>query len=212
MNSKLLWGNCLLAKRTHALTCSLYEKHILLPISPSSLVSNNRFYTWLFYREINGNTPRFHANIIFDQKRNLIKGGSGYTNFGHKKPRLKLSKYGYFWRTFVFGSFLLTLFVDWEKLYTGGKDPATSYEDMKRMYGRKSSPKAKEIEDSSSEKSEDTVVETETDTDTGHETENDDADKNDEKKVKSSFRNRKVYFLNLKNFVSCFNKLKLFFN
>lgn len=48
------------------------------------------------------------------QITSVIKGGPGYTKFGHGRHQLKISKYAYFWYSFLFIVLVVSLFFDAE--------------------------------------------------------------------------------------------------
>lgn len=105
-----------------------------------------------------------------------IRGGPGYTKFGHGRYRQQVSKYAYFWYTFVVGGIIFFVFFDFENFSFRGQEPEEKINDMKRMYSRTDMPRAKEIEGTEAESSI---------------TENDES-KIENKKSKQSFRDRKI--------------------
>lgn len=121
------------------------------------------------------NDPRILQNFV----RTVMKGGPGYTKFGHGRYKLNLSKYAYFWYAFIFGGLTFCMFFDPEKFTMNGEEPTQRMLDMKNLYSRDTVPKAKEL---SSNEEKDIVN-------------SDDRNKEilkSDKKQKISFRNRKI--------------------
>ncbi|RNA24969.1 calcium uptake 1 mitochondrial isoform X2 [Brachionus plicatilis] len=116
------------------------------------------------------------VNFSTNQKQYTIRGGPGYTKFGHGRYKQQISKYAYFWYAFIVGSMTFLTFFDFENFSLRGQEPEQKMKDMKRLYSKIDIPRAKEIE--------------------GSEVDISDSDKNesqvDEKKSKQSFRDRKI--------------------
>lgn len=102
-------------------------------------------------------TPlKIYENLILkyfstDQYKYSLRGGPGYTNYGHGKFKKKLSKYAYFWYTFLVGGLTFVAFFDFEDFIFRGQEPGEKIKDVKRLYNRIDMPRAKEIKGSESE-------------------------------------------------------------
>lgn len=117
--------------------------------------------------------------------RNFIKGGPGYTRFGHGRYKLNLSKYAYFWYAFLFGGLGFVLFFDPEKYSLDTSEPGEKLKDMKHRYARDTAPRAKEI----TNKDENGQISIDND----ENNENPDTELKEKKSKKHvSFRNRKI--------------------
>lgn len=122
-------------------------------------------------------------------KRNALRGGPGYTKYGHGRPNVYVSTYGKFWHLFLLSGIAFAAFFDFENFMFRGREPMTKIEEMKKIYDR--APKAKEITDESKATiDDDTAVQNTDDNDEQVGTEL--KDKASKKKAKMTFRNRKV--------------------
>jgi len=122
----------------------------------------------------------FHSFV-----RTAIKGGPGYTRFGHGRYKANLSRYAYFYYAFLFGGLTLVLFLDPEKLTWDGQEADQKLKDMKNLYSRDTVPRAKEV----------TTEEKNTNDEKELMNSGNQEDSESIKKSKKSFRNRKVKFL-----------------
>lgn len=128
----------------------------------------------LLFNKSESNTP-----VIQNFIRTVMKGGPGYTKFGHGRFKMTTSRYSYFWYAFLFGSLAFVLFFDPEKFSTDSSEAMEKMSDMKSMYSRDTVPKAKEIENN-------------TTSEINVEEEKNDEEVVDNKKSKITFRNRKI--------------------
>lgn len=133
------------------------------------------------------------------QIRSVLRGGPGYTKFGHGRYKLKISRFAYFWYAFLVGSIGFVLFFDFESLFLRGQEPSMKMKEFKQIYDRNWVPKAKEISSSSGAgnfsaelKSESEFVNDSDIDEQNHEHTNLSKTK---KKDKLTFRNRKVIVL-----------------
>lgn len=119
-----------------------------------------------------------------------MKGGPGYTKFGHGRPDIKISGISYLWYSFLFAGFGFLLFFDMENLNMNHNEPNEKMQAVRLTLGRDSVPKAKEIK---TQEDELIIKHDENDSDN----DGDQLKDNKNKKSKVSFRNRKVcFFLN----------------
>lgn len=84
--------------------------------------------------------------IEYASKRRIVLGGPGYTNFGHGRYRVNLSKYAYFWYAFITGGFLFSLFFDFEDFMLRGEEPIMKYEELQK-FNKETITKAKSPND-----------------------------------------------------------------
>lgn len=118
--------------------------------------------------------------------RTISLGGPGYTKFGHIRPKMNLSKYGYFWWAFLTVAFTFVIFFDFESFIFRGEEPSMKWEDYKKMNNRMD-PKAKgksdddvaNLDDESNNNSKKTGTQ-------------DDDDSVEKKSKNNSFRQRKI--------------------
>jgi hypothetical protein len=115
----------------------------------------------------------------------ILKGGPGYTKFGHERFKPNLSKYAYFWYAFLFFGVNFVLFFDFENFVFRGQEPEHKIREYNSKYARDSQVGAKEISSDNNEMS--TNEETD-ELDNLQVEQSDDSQKS--KKV--SFRERKV--------------------
>jgi len=146
--------------------------------------------------KINQHLPIF--SILFEksqkrstnlQARTVMRGGPGYTKFGHGRYKPVLSKYAYFWYIFLVGSICFGLFFDFENVIFRGLEPQEKIDELKMKYNRDYKPRAKEIESANNEMDESAEK---SNSDESDEEEQEESNKTSEKKSKTTFRDRKV--------------------
>ena len=156
-----------------------------------------------------------------------IRGGPGYTKFGHAKAKLRFSAYGYFWVSFLMSAGLFLAFFDFDRLLFRGDEPIEKYKEVQLRVAN--SPRAKtaanedddedvdEMKRSNNKKLAKVNNEKEGESGSDGESEDDDSEREDDQKAKKSkttFRNRKVsllpsrpnddnFFLSLQSLASC---------
>lgn len=121
-------------------------------------------------------SPQVWQNLV----RTVIKGGPGYTKFGHGRTKVNLSRYAYFYYAFLFGGLTFLMFFDPENILINGEEAEQKMKDMRNLYSRDTVPKAKEI-----------TAETDAENEIVDKKEGDKKD-SEAKISKKSFRNRKI--------------------
>ena len=117
--------------------------------------------------------------------RTIVLGGPGYTNFGHVRQKVSMSKFGYFWYAFLSSGIAFCFLFDFEDFMLRGEEPSMKLDDIQK-YKKKLNPKAKSLND-------DDVANV---TDEGDNQFNAKDDDSIEKRNKAkSFRERKVILL-----------------
>jgi hypothetical protein len=112
----------------------------------------------------------------------ILKGGPGYTKYGHGRYKTNLSKYAYFWYAFLFFGVNFVLFFDLENFIFRGQEPENKIKEFNAIFTRDGKVGAKEISNDNNEMSEETS-----------ELDNLEVEENDsQKSKKASFRERKV--------------------
>ena len=164
----------------------LYNKGLVLTHS-----SNNYRIFVNEYSSLSSSNRKNFNNLIEKYNKTsvrwILKGGPGYTKYGHERFKPNLSIYAYFWYAFLFFGVNFILFFDMEKFVFRGQEPEQKIREFNSKYSRDSKFSAKEISnDASSEmsSSEETA-----------EYDNLEVDENETKKSKKiSFRERKVIY------------------
>lgn len=144
------------------------------------------------------------------QLRWTLRGGPGYTKFGHGRLKVKRSKFAYFWywnqwlssrdkrvliqrfwlRYTLLGSlFLFAVFFDFEAALFRGREPKMRVEEIRQWYSRDSITKGKE-NDSSSDMSD--IKDEEESDKKGVEVADNEENHTSKKKEKVTFRDSKV--------------------
>lgn len=180
MYSKLLCSKC--HNLSSFCTRVPFNKGII-NTNPIVLVTSNHYFSQISSsKNLLFNKHDFNSSGIQNFVRTTMKGGPGYTRFGHGRYKITTSRYSYFWYAFVFGGLTFLLFFNPDKFSTGSYEAVEKMNDMKALYSRDTVPRAKELEnikDESSNLQEDSELK----------------EKNNEvsdKKGKVSFRDRKI--------------------
>lgn len=172
MNVKFLINNNILKRKI--LFGTIRPVSVFFVTLPKPLL-NKKCFTTQILTPIKVHENHLQKTFGTGQNKYTLRGGPGYTNFGHGKFKKKLSKYAYFWYTFLVTGLTIIAFFDFENFIFRGQEPEEKIKDVKRLYNRIDMPRAKEIEgldsDISKEQNESQV---------------------DRKKSKKSFRDRKI--------------------
>ena len=170
-------------KTSSSLLVKLIKKSI---ISPTSTI----------YSIQGKNEPKYFLNtsqqstIKYASIRRIVLGGPGYTNFGHGRYRVNLSKFAYFWYAFLTAGFTFTILFDFEDFMFRGEEPCMKLEEIKRR--QDTNTKAKSLNDddvASLNDNKNSLIKSEKKAEND---EDDDYDSAEKKSKANSFRQRKV--------------------
>ena len=130
--------------------------------------------------------------------RTIVLGGPGYTKFGHGRFKAKLSKFAYFWYTFLVGSLAFVVFFDFESFMFSVDEPDKKMGDAVTAYSLSiKPPKAKglsNVDDVSNVRADDEEDKSRLAKKLNDDDENEDDDSVEKKAKANSFRQRKVNY------------------
>lgn len=176
--------------------CSLLFKQrpiVWSSLNKSTLISLNqtaRMSTILFPTSTSRliSIPVLNGSILLS-RRGKLRGGPGYTNYGHRREPIKMSKFKVFYVALVFGSLSFLLLFDFEGYFFRGQDPEDKMNEIDKSYNRFFQSKAKEIKDKAGDVASNEEDGEESDDESGH-------DEIEVAKKKTTFRDRKVSYIN----------------
>lgn len=148
-----------------------------------SIIMTQQHQTYLSSQSKTQILVRKNESNVLSFIRTAMKGGPGYTKFGHGRPDIKISGISYLWYSFLFAGLGFFLFFDLENLYMDSNEPSEKLQGLRLNVG--GSPKAKEIESKDNE-----AMVKHDENESGN-----DSDQQKElkkKKAKVTFRNRKI--------------------
>jgi hypothetical protein len=165
---------------------------LIKSIRKSFIIQNSTFYSIQKKTEQKNtlNKNNYQKIIEYASKRRIVLGGPGYTNYGHGRYKVNLSKYAYFWYAFITGGFVFALFFDFEDFMLRGEEPIMKYEELQK-FNKETITKAKSSNDDDVLSLDDNKNSLSKAKSKSYE-EDVDEDSNEKKEKANSFRQRKV--------------------